>query len=323
MGPSDSYNLSDRFIDVLIAFGMGLSLSGILQILGIDLSLAFIFTVAQGAVVSWTEIAIIDSPVSFVLISVILTTLSSAIIKSNYRDSPSPTISGILRAPGVHIWFRLATKILEWKYVGSFVFHFAHGIRLNFWVFSLLTFILVISLRIYNLTSNLLIAAVSVLLASISFGTIFGSFDKGLVLSIDSTIDATRKQEVPSEPALPQSVWGAMLPVSILFSTLSVYWGLRSLNNPDIPTQIASSLSIFFTTFLAMISLFYLIALVAMARSFLHQVRDEYRNNELNFRETWAETKEKRRNDNVRENREYGFPEEVAESLRSHHDTQE
>lgn len=325
MNKQSSENLVSTLLEGTVALISGLILgigfSIVLNILGITFpSLNQITNHFSNTVQIWTNIASIESPKVYAVNTTVLVAFFSAVINSWNRNTPSSAICGILTVPGVAVWSYGVTKLVSIPFVGSLIYGFAAAMRVYLWIGSMVLYLVYLTLYILNTDASLLVVTVSVILASMTFGAVFGRFEKGLVLSIKSTAENFRNEGLREQSRIETLYWSFMIPVSLLISLYFANLIISSQRNPTVGELLSSSTSVFISTFIVVIGVFYFIFIIISLIFTLDGLVYSYRNNDWRLR---AKVRTRCR-EYVREeftegekDNKYGYPKEVADTLRN------
>lgn len=269
----------------------------------------------------WSDIVSINSPRNYALNTVILVMIMSAVLTSLNRKSPSPTISGILTAPGIEFWSRQVSKSLDLPVIGDFVAGLGRALRFYFWLISIILYFLYPATRILNSDASLLVVTLSAILASVTFGTVFGKLDKGLVLSIKDVSKDVRYRSSRSWSNRWKIYWALMLPVSLFVATSTAYLNYSFLQDPTLGELVSSLSSVFITTSLSMMAVFYLVATFLTFISSCSGAYSSYQDGNWTIQEAIRERWETYINEEFskgkRDEDMNGYPEEVADALRA------
>lgn len=308
----------------LLGFLIGILTFLILYVSGIRLpSIEHINAQFLYGIRTWTNLARIDSPIDYTLSAVILVTPTIALISSYNRDSPSPTISGILKSPGVFIWVKYLADRLERKYWG-YALSIGGGVaRFYLWVLSIIAYFLYPAHHLINSDTSVFVVSSSVLLASVSFGTIFGRFDRGLVLSLKECVNEANNSDFLEQKGSYPKFWALIMPISVVLSIYITKIGVTSLDDTSFGQVFAASSSVFLSTFLPLVAIFYFIGILLVIVPKLFDALSEYRNDDLTFREALNIQRSLDNTEKEHEQRantsEYGYPDDIAESLREYY----
>lgn len=317
MGDQTSGGLENRILptarSIAISFLLGVIVNRYSDVLP---SVNQVIEASESVIQMWTDLASIDSPETYALNAVVLTTVTSALLNSWNRDSASPTISDIFTTPGVAFWSKWLVKRMDMRLVGPLAYSFAGAARIYLWVGLMFSFIIYAVLYVQNSEAYLFVVSSSAILAGATFGAVFGRFEKGLVLSMKSTSRAIRKGNIQGHSRW----WAIMIPVSVILAFYVTYRKYSSLNNPNFGEFLSSLTSVFLTTILSVIAIFYLLAVLVMGISVCSEFFSSYRNGDWTFKKKlgkWLKEKYKKESKNKNKSQTgYGYPDEVAEVLR-------
>ena len=267
---------------------------------------------------TWTDLASITSPTNYAVNAVVLITVISALVNSFNRDVESQTILSVIFSPGIGFWSKVIQRASRYPFIGAIVPGTGYALRIYFWVFSLSLFVFYSVTYVQSSDSSLIIITITAILGSLTFGSVFGRFEKGLVLSIKMA--ASNPERYDSVTGKWKYYWALMIPLALTVAAWVTERSNNSLADPTFGELFSALSSIFITTFLAVVILFYLFALLVLFLNSIYRSCQMYRNGELSLRkrlrnrfERYVQKEFAKR---TTSSYEYGFPEDIADDLR-------
>ncbi len=277
-----------------------------------------------GKTISWVEIWTSSTAVSstreFVLVSVLAITVASFYVNWRYKESPSPIVSAVMESPDISIWIRILSHYRRIPILNT-VLPILGTVAVVYSVGIILTIYLIyVALYLASAGNPLLISSVSIILASATFGAIYGRIQKGFVLALQNRI------EIESGRVVNQNDWRTVgyrlliVPSSSLISLMVTHYKISSLREAELAQVFSISISVFISTFLFSLLGFYLfwtllqfVQIVGRGYTkYIHgdgDIRKEVKNNIKNYVDKGFSKENSEQSNNV-------FPDDVAEALR-------
>jgi len=202
----------------------------------------------------WTSSTAVRSSREFVLLSMLMVAVATFYVNWIYKESPSPIVSAVLESSYISLWIRIFSRyriVPVVKVIPPTLFpvvrFYTSGAIFTF-------YLLYVSMYISNASNPLLISSITVLLASATFGSIYGRIEKGSVLAFQDRIDNEASK------CLKQDSWWAtiyrllMMPGTILLSAAITKYKINNLSEPGLDQVISISISVFIPTFLIILT---------------------------------------------------------------------
>jgi len=210
-------------------------------------------------VVAWTSSTAVTSVREFAIITCFTVSIASFYLNWRYHESESRIISSIIDSPDIEIWLRIISRYQLNRIVKGWASIMFTVNRFYLWAIFFATYLYYV-INYLSISQNpLWVSWVTVVLASLTFGAIFGRAEKGLVLAFKNKMESCASREITQDDRRTTLYTLAIMPLSLTIASGITYFRLNIISDANLGVLISIGLSVFISTFLVVLATLYLL----------------------------------------------------------------